>query len=274
MPTLDEVITSDSVKRLHEAYVKGVEYLRRQGEEGDYNWFPGINAENMEVAGEPILRYVHAALLRTARLSPNPPNPRYPYKASLSISDVVRAEVGKWPGGGEKARAYAQSVKEGGPARVSPNMVSSITRLLRGNGLIWKMKARDQLVWVRDPGGVPAFAYTPNRRERPDPKLEKRIEEEAIKTVSTLRTRRDLRSIRLPEAKPEAVMDWAKRFVPAALDVQAALEKAEQRIAELEEELAAKTESGQWEGVTSELEEMFRDTGRGGVGDSDETETG
>lgn len=239
MPELADVLSKDSVHRLHEAFVEGVLWLPRTPK-NDF----GLSGKTFDRVGPPILRWVHHRLMAQAR--PSTRHPDWPYEAHTSITQILRDE------GVEGARKGQ-----------APRLVGDISRTLqhagiafhqgsgKGNG-VWYLKpwSDENLEWVSDK------AWT-----KPDPFVEKRIEEEAGKPVHS---RIDLRSIKLPGEGPEEVMEFVNRFVPAAFSLQdkyqnllGELRTALGRIADLEAQVEAQSETEEWKGVSTRIKELF-----------------
>ncbi len=74
MPTLDEVLTSDSVKSMYEAFQAGLLVTKRPDTQ-----HPTMRHDEPDV-NEAICRWVHYRLMSTAILDPrSAPHPAYPY---------------------------------------------------------------------------------------------------------------------------------------------------------------------------------------------------
>lgn len=254
MSQLSEVITKESVERLHKAFVDGMELAQADASGKHF----GINSRIFGDVGEPIVRWVHHKLMESARLEPNPPNKAFPYHATVSISDILRKE-GIDIRGGSVSSTYGTRI------------VGDIGRVLKYNGLMfnsgYRGKGGTNSLWIK-PWDPALDIQQPASHWKPDYSSEKRIIEESDKPV---RSRIDLRSFKVPEPKPDKILEFIQRFVPAALKVQdqltdtrQALLEAQTRIMELESQINDQAETQQWEGVTDELASLLNGEVGGG----------
>lgn len=219
MPTMDEVITSQSVRNLKEAADAGLLELEARG--SNYLWISTKGGD--EDISEALLRWTHAQLMATARRDPNPPNPEFPYRAAKQIGQLFPAK---------------------GNFRYS-GLASEITYLMGINGLAWKPGNASWRLWLRHwPQGFrPQLAMSSHFKM--DWQTEASIEREA-KVERPVVVTRDLRLIPTPEMEPEAIKAWVTLFVPAALALQAEVEALKGQVADLEAELEAKNGSKAW----------------------------
>lgn len=234
MTQLADVLTKDSVTRLHEAFKSGVLVVEK-GSKGQ----PGFNRESFAKVGEPLMRWVHYKLMESARLDPRSPFPDHPYQATRSVISVL--------------------VDEGLDREEYRRLAGDVSRNLQANGLAVKRGKAGGRLFLRD--WTPGLTYKPvgSGSKKVDLQLEKRIEEEGGKpTVSRI----DLRSFKVPDPTPEKVLEFIQSFVPAALKVQdtltqtrQALLEAQNRIVELE---TAKVETNEWEGVSESIGDLLK----------------
>lgn len=235
MPELREVITSQSVKDLYEAAEAGRLLVEeRTKNEGQHT--PGLRKGDSDVT-EALLRYTHAKLMESAVPDHHPPNPEFPYRATITVSKIFPDKGGM----------------------VYGTLIGQITHLLGVNGLAWKPGAKPWRLWLRHwpPGFTPRLD---NTRGKIDWQTEASIEREALVERPVIVTR-DLRLIPLPEMEPTAVKTWVGLFVPAALALQDEAEILRQRVAELEEELEAKANGSAWGEVGQAIAEAMEEGG-------------
>jgi hypothetical protein len=231
-------LTKESVHALHDAFKAGLLVVEEQPRTS-----LGISQTIFNQVGEPLLRWVHYRLLESAKWDPRPPSPNHPFRAALSISQIVRDETGLTL---NDHNQYA-------------GIVGDVSRVLKANGLLY---IRGQKIWVKPWEGIEELRYVPTGHKI-DLKVEKRIEEEADKPVTS---RVDLRAFKAPDADPEKVLDFVSRFIPAALKVQQELTDSKQRVLELENQLAeieeakrlAEENTENWSGVSDTIGELLK----------------
>lgn len=222
MPTLDEVLTSDSVKSMYEAFQAGLLVTERPEAR-----IPSMRSDEGDV-NEAICRWVHYRLISSATYEPRKaPHPAYPYRATMWVSTVL-AE-----GGGERW----QKRTEGGDA-YGKHVAAYVTRALVANQVAIKTSAGKSFLWLAPwpegrKGRWGGFSHLSTIR--PDFREERRIEEHSHAPVSE---HVDLRIIRAPNPDPTSIIAWATRFVPAAIKVQQDLVETRKRLAEAEAKLA------------------------------------
>lgn len=238
MTTLEESLTSESVTALYDAFKAGLLKVESP-ENGNLH----LNRPRFAEVGPSLLRYVHQRMLSTAKLDPHPPDHLFPYRASITLTDIVRSEF-----------------PEDTPREKYSGLVGEIGRLLKANRMAHIVPGPGG-IWVGH--HIPSdedMKYMPSTGKR-DHKVEKRIEEEADKPVSK---RTDLRAIKLPSGDPESVMEFVERFVPAALKVQDENKALKDEVLELKALLAETIEAaekleenGKWSGTADRIKDLM-----------------
>jgi hypothetical protein len=246
MPTMDEVITSQSVRDLAEAAAAGLLVLDSRPNQPQY---PSIKQGETDISLA-LLRWVHAELMASAQRDRNAPNPEFPFKSTRFVGAILAGN------GSGDARHYSR-------------VASQVIYLMGRNGLAWKPQQGPRgsgkqsghwHLWLRHwpPGQTPNLEMGPGLKHA-DWQTEVAIEREA-KVERPVVVRHDLRMIGIPVMEPEAIKDWVGRFVPAALAVQDEAEALRQRVAELEAELEAVVSANGaagWQAVGESIAEAF-----------------
>jgi len=250
MPQLDELLTSDSVRGLYDSFQAGMLVIDKPGRK-----FPSIQRDTMD-AGEPIAMWVHKRLMDTARYNPGEaPRAGFPYHATMAVTDALREANPPWG-----------SRSTGSVVNIYSKIAHDVIRLLVGNGLAYKQASKTgrsmgsaARLWLAPwPDGRGLRWTNANSSTMPpkvDPREEKRIAQMAEKTVVVVK-HHDLHIFKAPKPDAKSVMEWATKFVPAAMAVQDDLDVARKRIAELEaqvSELESKAGEHEWEEVANAL---------------------
>lgn len=223
MPLLEDVITKESVHALHKAFDEGVLTIFAKSEANS----PSFSKGQLHDVGVPIMRWVHHQLMAKSVNNKTGMLPDYPRISTTSVKRILETE------GAFNARFsgdIGRMLQYAGVARCV--------------GRTWYLRdwSYANVRWI----GSREWA-----KEKADPKVEKRIEEEADKPVVV---KLDLRLIKRPtEFTPEAIGEWIDRFVPAALNLQ---ERYDVLVAHHEEH-HAEAEKGEWQGVASKIEEAL-----------------
>lgn len=236
MPELSEVITSKSVAALQDAFTHGVRYLR---EERDTVAKPYFHQEEMGVA-EPLVRHVYKQLMKTAKRDPKAPHPKYPWRVTELVADVLR--------------------REGAAGFNINNLSRQVFAMLVGNGIGFKLHTGRSPLYLRIwPDDESLRWMGPSTRTTEDARVEKRIKEERDKPVHVYR---NLRKIALPATfDPDSIKEWVDKFVPAALALQDEYNALRAEVEELREQVeASKDNAGAWSVVGDSLEAAFADT--------------
>lgn len=248
MAKLDELLTTESVTRLYDKFVEGVDYLP-VSEKGNF----GLNAQLFEEVGEPILRFIHQAMYDNAvELAMSDPARKQGFtrESKLSPWKVLR-NVG--------VSADPKKVRGG-----IPQLAIDASRVLVGTGLVAK---RGKFTFLMAPWDASKLRWLPNS-SKVDEAVERRIAEESAKAEATLTSTIDLRTIKLPEQNtPEAVMAFVERFVAAAMKVQAERDTLKARASNLQrqveglveelEQLQGSVEAERWGAVVSKIGETL-----------------
>lgn len=233
MSQLADHLTKESVERLYEQFVKGIDYLQGLNRQS-----LGFNKRSFNDVGEPVLRWLHYKLMESAQWDPKAPHAAFPFKATRSMSEVVRAEVGV-----TEHAMYA-------------TFVGDSTRVLKVAGAIF---IKGQSIWLRPWDGEVKLNWIPYTKV--DEQVEKRIEEHADTPVNSYV---DLRKFKVPDASPESVMEFITNFVPAAIKVQDDNTVLRQKVLELTNKLTELEEAAEaadtreaWKSVTDSLSEFL-----------------
>jgi hypothetical protein len=185
-----------------------------------------------------MLQWIHRQLMDSAVRVSNSPNPEFPYRATKHVQNVFPPREG---------------LKYN-------NIGTQITRLLYVNGLAWKKGGGGKpYLYLRHwpHGFVPGVLHAPTSQKM-DYQTERAIEREA-KTERPVVVTHDLRLLTLPEMTPDAITDWVKRFVPAALKVQDENKALRERVAELEAELEERQNGSAWAKASDAITEAFKE---------------
>lgn len=231
MSEMADVITKESVHRLHNAFIEGVLELDRT-KAGDLK----LNRKSWQAVGEPIARYIHTKLWESSKPNKTGKFIDYPRVSDVSINGMLREE-------GIEHTGKHSTVTLG----------TDVGRVLQQAGIalyrrpLWYLKPynSERVQWYS----------THDVYSKTDERQEKRIEEEAKNSEATLTSRIDLRSIQRPkDFTAEEVAAFIERFVPAALKLQEEYETLAAQVAVLAE---AAREKDEWKGVVDAIEEAM-----------------
>lgn len=232
MPQLDELLTSSSVKSLHEKFVEGVSYLPRS-DKGDF----GLTKKTYSEVGEAICEYVHRRLWDSSA----PAGSSAVAKGFLRRSSKTPYDV----------LIQAGVIRDGDFRH--PRLSHDITRILTKAGLMARIPGSNN--YLLRPWNPESLRYVSGYKAKIDPREEKRIEAEADKPVRSIT---DLRVIKMPDSPtPDAILEFIERFVPAALKIQEERDKLQ---AQLEAE-AQKAEQGAWNKASDRIHELLKGKG-------------
>lgn len=240
MSQMADVITKESVHRLHNAFIEGVLQLERT-KAGDIK----LNRKTFPEVGEPIVRFIHTKLWENSK--PNSTGRFVDFSRVTAKSvNAILVEEGVQHTSSRDKNGHDKTVSLGGD--VSRVMQNAGIALYRRPYWFLKPYSSERVQWWSADQGLIKVDY----------RDEKRMEEEAEKSESTLNSRIDLRQIQRPkEFTPEAVADFIERFVPAALRVQESYEKLQGIHAAVLDELNQKATEDEWKSVADVIDQVL-----------------